>query len=989
MRLGNGFRLACGGRIDRSRALRFTFNGRRFVGYQGDTLASALLANGVRVVSRSFKFHRPRGIVSAGIEEPTAIVAVGRGAFREPNIRATLQPLYDDLEAHSQNCWPSVTVDVGRINDWLHGLFPAGFYNKTFMWPGWRWYEPVIRRAAGLGRAPEAPDPDAYESRHASCDVLVVGGGPSGLLAALAAGQAGARVLVVEQEEALGGSLLWERDAIGDKTPATLCRELMRDLEPLPNVRTMTRASVAGAYDHGVFSIHERVAFRHGPEPAPCRERFWRVRAREIILATGAIEQPLVFANNDRPAVMLAGAVRRYVNQFAVAPGRRVVLATNNDCAYQTALDLRESGIEITAVVDSRSAPSGALSSRACASGIHVIRGAAIADTAGGSLLRSVVIQLASGERRVIECDCLAVSAGLNPTLHLLSQARGRLRFDARQRCLVPHEIPLGTSVVGTASGEFDAAVAWPRAVAAGTEAAGRCGFHQPVKVVAPPLQSVIADATGPTASVLWKRSRAWVDLAHDVTAQDIDIAVRENFVSVEHFKRYTTTGMSVDQGKTSNLNALVMLAAATRRSADETGTTTFRPPFAPVTLGAIAGGRAGRFYRLCRELPTCDEQTRLDAVFEEMGGWRRPSAYLRSGEGESEAVAREVRAVREAVGLFEASPLGKILVRGPDAAEFLDRIYANTMRTLGVGKVRYGIMLNEKGVIIDDGVCAKVAEADFWVSTTSGGAARIAAWMEEWLQCEWTDLRVVITPVTAQWATFTLAGPRAREVLARFDSDIDFSPDAFPHMQVRTGRLAGLESRIFRVSFSGELSFEINVPAHEGVELWRALLSAGRDLGITPYGIEALQTLRVEKGYIHVGSDTDGTTIPDDIGFGEVVNRKTGDFVGRRSLSLPENRRLDRLQLVGLRAYERDCPLEAGAHVVTNDSLRNGRASEGYVTSAYPSPSLGHHVALALLARGRSRHRESVTLFSEGAETRAQVVVPVFYDPGGERLHG
>lgn len=979
------YRLAAGGRIDRARPLRFTFDGRSFEGYHGDTLASALLANGVRVIARSFKFHRPRGVWSAGVDEPNAIVTVGSGAFMETNVRATLLPLYAGLEARAQNGWPSVRFDFGRLTDLLHGLFPAGFYNKTFMWPSWRWYEPLVRRAAGLGPAPRATDPDAYESRHASCDVLVAGGGASGLLASLAAARAGARVMLAEQEPELGGSLRWEREGAGAER---YVRELVGALSRLPNVRVLTLACVAAAYDHGVFGIHQRLVTGHGPKPAASRERFWQVRARELVLATGAIEQPLVFPNNDRPGVMLASAVRRYVNQYAVVPGRRVVVATNNDIAYRTAFDLRAAGIDVACLLDTRSEPPVELVAEARKRDVWVVSSATITDTDGSPALRSVTVESVDGRRERVECDCLAVSAGVNPTLHLLSQARGRLRFDPATRCLVPRELPAGVSVIGVASGELDRARAWRHAIAAGIASAGRCGHHFRVDIDLPALVETSFAPVGPPMDPKRKRSRSWVDLAHDVTAQDIDIAVRENFVSVEHMKRFTTTGMSTDQGKTSNLNALTMLAKATSRSVDETGTTTFRPPFAPVTLGAIAGGRSGHFHRVARELPTHDEQTRLGAAFEDVGGWLRPVAYPRPGEQEADAVAREVGAVRNGVGLFETSPLGKILVRGPDAAEFLDRIYANTVRTLAVGKVRYGIMLNEKGVIIDDGVCARLGEEGFWVSTTSGAAARIASWMEEWLQCEWTGLRVVVTPVTAQWATLTVAGPRARDLLIRLPSDIDFSREAFPHMHVRDGWLCDFDARIFRVSFSGELSYEINVPADHGPALWGALMEHGHGLGIAPYGIEALQTMRVEKGYIHVGSDTDGTTVPDDIGLGAAVKRKSGDFIGRRSLSLAENRRKDRLQLVGVLARDREAPLVAGAHFVARAATRSGRKSEGYVTSAYFSPTLGHYIALGLLARGRARHGESVMLFSQGRELHAKVVAPTFYDPTGERLN-
>lgn len=969
------FRLARGGRIDRSRILRFSFDGRRLTGHPGDTLASALLANGVRVVARSIKFHRPRGVMSAGVEEPSAIVTVGRGAYREPNIRATQQPLYDGLEAFGQNAWPSVHFDCGRCADALHSLFAAGFFNKTCMWPRWSWYQGFVRRAAGLGQAPCAADPDVYVSRHASCDVLVVGGGRSGLRAALAAARAGKRVVLAEKERELGGALLWERTFFDGLEPEAYRERLLREVAETPGIRVITDSCVAGAYDHGLFLVEERLGWQHGAGASSGtllrdpRVRAWKLRAAEVILATGAIEQPLTFPYNDRPGIMLAGAVRRYLNQFAVVPGRRVVVATNNDDAYLTALDLHATGVQIAAILDTRETSSEVCRRGAAAHGIRVICGAVLVGTHGSPALRSVDVEHANEYRERLTCDCLAVSGGWNPALDLLAQARGRVRFDSARRCFAPDELPAGWSM-GEASASDGIA-------ASGTTADGAGALDRELLVA-------VGDAGDPRQH----RARAWLDFAHDVTAQDLDIAVRENFVSIEHLKRYTTTGMSLDQGKTSNLNTLVLLARKTKRTVDETGTTTFRPMFTPVTLGAIAGGRRGCFYHIVRELPSYAEQLTLGATLEDMGGWLRPVAYPRRDESEEQAVRREVRAVRTRVGLFEASPLGKILVRGPDAAELVERVYANTMRTLPVGRIRYGIMLNEKGAILDDGVCARFAEHEFWISATSGNAARIALWLEEWLQGEWLDLCVTTTAVTDEWATLTVSGPRASGLMRRLPSDLDFSRDSFPHMHAREGKLAGIETRVLRVSFTGEPTYEINVPSDYAASLWRMLMDAGEHDGIQPFGIEALQTLRVEKGHIHVGMDTDGTTIPADIGFGDPVARKTSDFIGRRSLLLAENRREGRLQLVGLIPRDRSQPLVAGAHLVTGRAgTRSGIASEGYVTSARFSPMLGHYIALGLLARGRARHGTMVRVFSGRHEFEAEVVPPAFYDPMGRRL--
>ncbi|MGK2925327.1 MAG: sarcosine oxidase subunit alpha family protein [Lysobacterales bacterium] len=987
----NPWRLADGGRVDRDAPLNFQFNGAAYVGYRGDTLASALLANGVRVVARSFKFHRPRGIFTAGEEEPCALVEVGEGAARVPNSRATLVPLAEGLVATSQNGWPSVGFDLGRIVDFTHPLWPAGFYNKTFKWPRWSTWEGLVRRAAGLGRTPPGPDPDHYEQVNAHCDLLVCGGGAAGLTAALAAGRAGLRVILVEQDPACGG-VLNHQDVLLDGRPAAdWVRETTAQLRKLGNVIVLERTVVAGVYDHNVTTL-----LQTGFERA-WRECLWIVRPRHVLLAAGSIEQGLIFPNNDRPGIMLAGAVRRYLNEQAVCPGRHIVVATNNDSAYQTVFDLARCGIPVGAVVDLRGSVDDALRARTTAAGAELLSGARIADTHGFSKLRSVHITTSAGRdlgRR--RCDLLAVSGGWSPRAHLLAHARGSLRFAASTQSFLPDRLPPDWSVVGAAAGTHGVQATLDEANAAARRICESLGKPAPDAAVPRVTQGLVeTPAAGPAhplvadladATVRKRSRRQWIDLAHDVTLGDAELAVREGFVSVEHFKRYTTTGMSVDQGKTGNLNAFIALGALTGRDPGDVGTTTFRPPYVPVTLGAIAGRRTGEFYALRRLLPAHAVHQRLDGRFEDYG-WQRPDCYPQAGEPTHDAVNREVQTVRSAVGVFDNSPLGKLDVRGPDAARFLDRVYINNVSGLAVGRVRYGLMLNENGVIIDDGVFARLAEDHFLLNTTSGGAGRIAALLEEWLQCEWPDLRVLVDDQTTQWANFTLAGPRARQVLTTLGTDIDLSPAALPHMAVAEGAVAGLRSRVVRVSFSGEMSFEVNVPAQSAGGFFEAILQAGAAHGIAPYGVESLMVLRAEKGYLHIGTDTDGSATPDDVGWGAVARSKPGDFIGKRSLFREANLAADRKQFVGLEPFEPQRALRPGGHLLRGPGREAPALTDGWVTSACFSPTLGRHIGLGVLRGGRERMGEIVTVCDEAERFPARVVSPCFYDPDNERL--
>lgn len=978
MKCANPFRLPTGGRIDRTRTLAFRFEGRSYTGFAGDTLASALLANGVRLVGRSFKYHRPRGIMGFGPEEPNALIQLGTGARTAPNLRATEIRLYDGMEASAVNCWPNVRLDIGGMNNLFSRFLAAGFYYKTFMWPHWHVYEGAIRRAAGLGKAPTAPDPDRYESRFAHCDVLVVGSGPAGLAAARSAAASGARVILAEQDHYLGGSLLWDGGHIDDMPADRWADDTAERLAAQPNVRILTNTTVTGYFDHNALTMIEAVS---GDDPTAAahlpRYRQWQVRAGRVILATGGIERPLVFPGNDRPGVMSAQAVRHNLERYGVMAGKRMVLFTNNDEAYRTAAAFHVAGGVVAAVIDSRPIVDPAVVARLETLGIPLFADAAIVSTRGAKALSSITLQSKLGGKIRLACDLLAMSGGSNPAVHLFSQSGGKLRFDDVIAAFRP-----GHSVQREQSAGFAAGLrTLSEALASGHDA----GRGEGIGEVAAPIATLADAATAITAC--WQvnaSGKAFVDMQNDVSTADIRLAARESFRSVEHLKRYTTLGMASDQGKTSNVNALAIMASLTGQSIAETGTTRFRFPFVPVAFGAFAGRAHGELLRPLRRLALHDRHVVLGAIMEDYG-WSRPSAYPRSGESRFEAEQREATAVRQGVGIFDGSPLGKIEVRGPDAGRLLDFIYASTISNLKIGKVRYGLMLNELGVVIDDGVCARLGEDHFLVGASSAGADRIAAWLEEWLQCEFINFDVLVAPVTTSWSVVTLTGPRARDLLAEANTSFSLDGDAFPHMSVQSGTVAGIATRVMRVSYTGETSYEINVPTGRSIELWDILMRHGAAYGLTPIGIDAWNLLRLEKGYLHIGADTDGTTTPLNIGWDHIMRRKA-DFVGKRSLMLPLYQDADRLQLVGLSATG-SAPLPIGAHLVRD--CGDGRASDGFVTSSAFSPLFRKGVALALVHGGASRIGESVALEHEGCRLSATIINPNLYDPEGARLNG
>ncbi|GGF24813.1 sarcosine oxidase subunit alpha [Aliidongia dinghuensis] len=1005
------YRIPGRGRIDYGKKVRFTFNGIAYDGFEGDTLASALLANGVHLVGRSFKYHRPRGILSAGSEEPNALVGTDRGAGRfEPNTRATVLEVFDGLRASSQNHWPSLERDIGAVNDAFHRLFAAGFYYKTFMWPKSFWnkvYEPFIRGAAGLGKSPTEPDPDSYASRFAHCDVLVIGAGPAGLAAALESGRSGAKVMLVDEQAELGGSLLSETDAtVDDLSGWGWLANVTAELAALKNVTVLPRTTAIGYYHQNFVGLCQRLTdhLANPPQGAP-RERMWKVRARQVVLAQGAIEKPLVFDGNDRPGVMLAGAARSYLNRYGVRVGERPVVVTSHDSAWLAAFDLARAGVKVAAIVDIRPAVASHLTSQAATLGIEVLLGWTATATSGRLRIAAVRVNPVSragavGEARTIACDTLLMSGGWTPSVHLFSHTKGKLEWNEELQAFLPGEHAEASRCAGACNGSFGLATALGEGAAAGLAAAANAGFKASAtrvdraaktrveiyRVEGEERLTGVSNRELPTDRNA-SSARAFVDFQNDVTAKDIRLAVREGFRSIEHIKRYTTTGMATDQGKTSNINGLAIASDAVKKPVPAVGLTTFRPPYTPTTFGAFIGYNRGELFEVTRKTPIDGWAEENGAVFEPVSLWRRAWYFPRKGEDMHAAVARECKAVRESLGIFDASTLGKIEIVGPDAAEFMNRMYTNAWTKLAPGRCRYGVLLGEDGFIRDDGVIGRLTSDRFHVTTTTGGAARVLAMMEDYLQTEWPDLKVWLTSTTEQWAVIALNGPNARRLIEPLVEGIDLSDEAFPHMSVAEGRICGTPMRLFRVSFTGERGYEINVPARFGRAIWERLYQAGQAYGITPYGTETMHVLRAEKGYIIVGQDTDGTLTPDDAGLGWAIGKTKPDFVGKRSLARPDMLKPDRKQLVGLLTQDPKVVLEEGAQIVLDPHQPLPMKMVGHVTSAYWSAALGRSIAFAVIEGGRALEGRTVHIPMPDRTHAASITGMVFVDPENKRL--
>lgn len=997
-------RLQSGGRlINRDKALEFTFNGKRMKGFEGDTLAASLLANDQVMVGRSFKYHRPRGVVASGAEEPNALVNMGQGGRFEPNQRTTTTELFDGLTARSQNHWPSLEFDIGALNSLAARFLPAGFYYKTFIHPRAAWkhvFEPFIRQSAGLGAVPKDRDADRYEYFYAHVDVLIVGGGIAGLQAALAAGASGASVLLIEQTAHWGGRAPVDGAVIDGNPAQEWINNALEQLDSMDNVRVRSRMMASGVYDHGYALAYERVA-DHTPGDGRPRHRLWRIRTKQIVSATGALERPLSFAGNDIPGVMLASAVRDYAVNYAVSPGDRTVVVTNNDDAYRTAIALKTAGLDVPVVLDARASGGGALADAAKSLGIRVENGKAIAKVKGGKRVTGVAICAQAGEGAVLEeiaCDAVAMSGGWSPVVHLWSHCGGKLIWDEEASHFRPDPSRPPTNqngegfviTAGNASGKMDSdAVLQDGDVAGKTaaKAAGRTATRKaPSKAADEPSVPMAPVWIMPQGAPIEKRMKMWLDYQNDVKVSDVQLAAREGYESVEHTKRYTTLGMATDQGKLSNINGLAILADSLNDAIPRVGTTTFRPPYTPISMGAIAGEARGELFQPVRETPIHAWHAANGAHWEPVGHWRRPYAFVRSGETVEQAVHREVKNTREALGLLDASTLGKIIVKGPDAGKFLDMMYTNMMSNLPVGKCRYGLMCNENGFLSDDGVVARINEDTWLCHTTTGGADRIHGWMEDWLQCEWWDWQVYTANVTEQYAQIAVVGPNARKVLEKLGG-MDVSKETLPFMQWADGKIGGFDARVFRISFSGELSYEIAVPASQGRAFWDALMEAGREFGAMAYGTECLHIMRAEKGFIMIGDETDGTVIPQDLGLNWAISKKKEDFLGKRAQERSHMTDPNRWKLVGLETIDGSV-IPDGAYVVAEGKNNNAqRNTQGRVTSTYHSPTLNKGIAMGLVLHGPDRMGEVVDIPNlDGSIIKARIVDPVFFDKDGEK---
>ena len=988
--------------IDETTRVSFKFNSKNYYGYKGDTLASALIANGIHLVGRSFKYHRPRGIMTAGSEEPNAIVQLNNNsALSEPNVRATEVEIYDGLEASSQNCWPSVNFDIGGINNFLSPLLPAGFYYKTFMWPAsfWEKYEYFIRKSAGLGKSPAAPDPDIYDHKYIHCDVLVIGGGISGIMAAKTAAQNGLNTLLVEEKPNLGGTTIYqnsEQHKINNQTSSIWLEKEIANLESLDNLEIKTRTSVAAFHGYNFLLARENLT-DHLPikdRTNKVRQRLLKIRAKKVIIATGSLERPLVFNNNDRPGILLSSAIKKYIDFYGISCGEDNVLFTNNDSAYETALSLFKKGIRVKAIVDIREQPSSKIIEEVESNGIKIYKEYTVVNTEGYKKINKIsIMQLSKDGQSVIgskidlDCDCLGLSGGWTPAVHLFTQSGGKLRFRDEDQVFIPNHYPSKQISIGSCNGDFELDEILnlvPTQLK---------NFLEIEKTEYENLSIEISKNLSkrniwllPSDKVLGK-TKPFVDYQNDATAKDIKLALREGFRSIEHVKRYTTTGMGTDQGKLGNMHALGIIAETAGVKMGELGTTTFRPPYTPLSFGTIVGRNVGEYFDIFRKTTIHEWHVKNNAEFENVGQWKRAWYYPKTTEDMHQAVQRESKAARESAGILDASTLGKIDIQGTDASEFLNRVYTNTWSKLGIGKCRYGLMLHEDGMVYDDGVTTRLDENHYIMTTTTGGAANVMSKLEDYLQTEWPELDVYLTSVTDHFATISVCGPNSKKIVSKVIPDLDLSDENFPHMSFKNAKIDKVKCRVMRISFTGEHSYEINIQASFGKSVWEKCMEAGKEFNITPYGTETMHLLRAEKGFIIVGQDTDATMTPVDLQMDWIVSKKKYDFIGKRSLYRSNTIREDRKQLVGLLTDDPKIVLEEGAQIVEDTNLKPIEML-GHVTSSYYSPNLNKSIALAVVRGGKNMMGKKLFIPMENKIISVTVADPVFLDKENKRLN-
>ena len=988
--------------IDETTRVSFKFDGKTYYGFKGDTLASALIANGIHLVARSFKYHRPRGIMTAGSEEPNAIVQInGNTAYTEPNVRATEIEIYDGLEASSQNCWPNVNFDIGGINNILSPLLPAGFYYKTFMWPAsfWEKYEYFIRKSAGLGKSPTKPDPDLYEHKYIHCDVLVIGGGISGIMAAKTAAENNYKTLLLDEKPHLGGTTIYQSSEFNKINNQYSSKWLENEISKLKNIKNLeikTRTSVAAYHGYNFLLARENLT-DHLPlnkKKDQIRQRLLKIRAKKVIAATGSIERPLIFNNNDRPGIILSSAIIKYSDYYGVVCGKENILFTNNDSAYETAISLFNKGIKINAIIDIREKVNSEITNHAEKIGIKIYNSYTIVDTSGYRRIKEVSImklskdgQSVTGSKIKIKCNCLGISGGWTPAVHLFTQSGGKLKFDNEDNVFIPSKYPSDQISIGSCNGEFDLNTIIKN-------------FNQNIKNFLGIDKTSFEDLKINSTKEILKRNiwllpsdkaigkcKPFVDFQNDATAKDIKLALREGFRSIEHVKRYTTTGMGTDQGKLGNMHALGIISDTSGVKMSDLGTTTFRPPYTPLTFGTIVGRNVGEFFDIFRKTPMHDWHVDNNAEFENVGQWKRAWYYPKKGESMFDAVQRESKAARDGAGILDASTLGKIDIQGSDASEFLNRVYTNAWSKLAIGKCRYGLMLNEDGMVYDDGVTTRLDENHYIMTTTTGGAATVLGKLEDYLQTEWPELDVYLTSVTDHFATISVCGPNSKKIVKKVIPDLDLSDEEFPHMSFKNAKIDNIKCRVMRISFTGEQSYEINIQANFGKSVWEKCMEAGKEFNITPYGTETMHLLRAEKGFIIVGQDTDATLTPIDLQMDWIVSKKKYDFIGKRSLYRSDTIREDRKQLVGIVTEDPREVLEEGAQIVADVSKKPVEML-GHITSSYFSPNLNKSIALGVIKGGKNMLGKKLFIPMKNKIINVQVADPVFLDKENKRLN-